>query len=77
MNLPDVAGLPLHPLIVHAVMVLLPLTALALALGAVVPAARRRLVIVTPLAALLVLVLVPVTILAGEDLKEVVGPLSA
>lgn len=77
MNLPDVAGLPLHPLIVHAVVVLLPLTALALALGAVVPAARRRLGIVTPLAALLVLVLVPVTILAGEDLKEVVGPLPA
>lgn len=77
MNLPDVAGLPLHPLIVHAVVVLLPLAALALALGAVVPAARRRLGIVTPLAALLVLVLVPVTILAGEDLKEVVGPLPA
>jgi hypothetical protein len=77
MNLPDVAGLPLHPLIVHAVVVLLPLTALALVLGTLVPAARRRLGIVTPLAALVVLALVPVTILAGEDLKRIVGPLPA
>jgi len=77
MDLPDIAGLPLHPLIVHAVVVLLPLTALAVVLGAVLPAARRRLGVVTPLAALIVLALVPVTILAGEDLKEVVGPLPA
>ncbi|WP_309127924.1 DUF2231 domain-containing protein [Microbacterium sp.] len=77
MDLPDIAGLPLHPLIVHALVVLLPLTAIALVLGAIVPAARRRLGAVTPLAALLVLALVPVTILAGEDLKETVGPLPA
>ena len=30
----QVAGLPLHPLIVHAVVVLTPLTVLALLLGA-------------------------------------------
>ncbi|MFD5215640.1 DUF2231 domain-containing protein [Microbacterium sp. NPDC058345] len=77
MDLPDIAGLPLHPLIVHAVVVLLPLTALALVLGTLIPAARRRLGVVTPLAALFVLALVPVTILAGEDLKEVAGPLPA
>ncbi|GAT72548.1 hypothetical protein MHM582_1022 [Microbacterium sp. HM58-2] len=75
MDLFEFAGLPLHPLIVHAVVVLVPLTALALVLGALIPAARRRLGIVTPLAALLVAVLVPVTILAGERLKEEVGPI--
>lgn len=71
----EIAGLPLHPLIVHAVVVLTPLTALALVLGALFPAVRRRLGIVTPLAALVVAVLVPVTISAGESLKQLVGPL--
>ncbi|MFD4420803.1 DUF2231 domain-containing protein [Agromyces sp. NPDC058484] len=73
----DVAGLPLHPLIVHATVVLTPLTVLALLLGAFWPAARRRLGIVTPLAALAVLVLVPVTVAAGLSLAEVIGPIPA
>lgn len=77
MDLPDIAGLPLHPLIVHAVVVLLPLTAFAVVLAAIVPAAQRRLGLVTPLAALLVLGLVPFTLLSGEQLKETVGPLPA
>lgn len=70
----EISGLPLHPLLVHAVVVLTPLTALALVLGSLVPAARRRLGIVTPLAALLLVVLVPVTVAAGEALRDVVGP---
>ncbi len=69
----QIAGLPLHPLIVHAVVILTPLTVLALLLGAFWPAARRRLGIVTPLAALVVLVLVPITVVAGESLEELVG----
>jgi len=73
----EIAGLPLHPLIVHAVVVLVPLTALALVLGALFPAVRKRLGIVTPVAALLVLALVPVTMLAGEALAERVGPIPA
>ncbi len=73
----QVGGLPLHPLLVHAVLVLLPLTTLAVALAHVWPAARRRLGIVTPLAALLVLVLVPITQRAGEQLATVVGPIPA
>ncbi|WP_232466268.1 DUF2231 domain-containing protein [Diaminobutyricimonas sp. LJ205] len=73
----QIGGLPLHPLIVHAVVVLTPLTVLALLLGTFWPAARRRLGIVTPLAALLVLVMVPITVLAGRELKEIVGPLPA
>jgi hypothetical protein len=73
----DVAGLPLHPLIVHAVVVLTPLTVLALLLGTFWPAARRRLGIVTPLAALVVLVLVPITVNAGLALAELIGPVPA
>ena len=69
----QIAGLPLHPLIVHLVVVLTPLTVLALLLGAVWPAARSRLGILTPLAALLVLALVPLTVAAGQSLEAVVG----
>lgn len=77
MDLFDIAGLPLHPLIVHAVVILVPLTGLALILGALLPAARKRLGVVTPIAALFVLVLVPITVLAGEALAQDVGPVPA
>lgn len=77
MDLFEIAGLPLHPLIVHAVVILVPLTALALILGAFLPAARTRLGVVTPIAALIVLLLVPVTMLAGEALAQQVGPIPA
>lgn len=77
MDLFEIAGLPLHPLIVHAVVVLVPLTALALILGALLPAMRKRLGIVTPIAALIVLGLVPLTMLAGEALAQKVGPVPA
>lgn len=75
MNLFDfeLAGLPLHPLLVHATVVLTPLTALALAIAALWPAARRRMGLALPIAALIVAVLVPVTILAGESLADLVG----
>ena len=68
-----IAGLPLHPLLVHAVVVLTPLTALAVALVAVWPAARRRLGWAPPIAALGVAALVPVTVLAGQSLASAVG----
>ncbi len=77
MDLFEIAGLPLHPLLVHAVVVLVPLTALALVLGSLVPSVRTRLGIVTPLSALLVLALVPVTMLAGEALAQRLGPIPA
>ncbi|MFE6995454.1 DUF2231 domain-containing protein [Microbacterium sp. NPDC057659] len=68
-----IAGLPLHPLLVHAVVVLTPLTALAVALAAVWPAARRRLGWAPPVAAVIVAGLVPVTVLAGQNLAATVG----
>jgi hypothetical protein len=68
-----IAGLPLHPLLVHAVVVLTPLAALTVALVAVWPAARRRLGWAPPVAALVVAGLVPVTVLAGQSLAATVG----
>lgn len=68
-----IAGLPLHPLLVHAVVVLAPLTALAVGLAALWPAARRRLGYAPAAGALLVAALVPVTVLAGEDLAAAIG----
>lgn len=75
MNPFEVAGLPLHPLVVHGAVVLVPLTALALVLGAILPSARRRLGAVTPLAAVVTVVLVYVAVVSGGALKEIVGPL--
>lgn len=63
-------GLPLHVLIVHAVVIVVPLAALCALLTAFWPAARRRLGIVTPLVALAALVLVPVAVQAGEWLQS-------
>lgn len=71
----QVGGLPLHPLLVHAVVVLIPLAVAAVGLSQFWPEARRRLGVLTPLSALAMALLVPVTIRAGEQLKEVVGPL--
>jgi hypothetical protein len=72
-NLNTFAGLPLHILLVHAMVVLGPLTALAVLLHAFWPAARRRLGVVTPLGGLVVLVLTPLTVQAGEYLQTIVG----
>lgn len=71
----QIGGLPLHPLLVHAAVVLVPLAVAAVVLAQFWPAARRRLGAVTPLAAIAVAVVVPLTLLAGLQLKEVVGPL--
>jgi hypothetical protein len=47
MDFPTIGGLPAHPLIVHATVVLVPLAAAAVALHAFWPAARARLGLVT------------------------------
>ncbi len=66
-------GLPLHPLLVHAVVVLLPLTAVVVVLHACWPAARRRLGVLTPILAGVTLGLVPITAQAGEALRASIG----
>lgn len=70
----EINGLPAHPLLVHATVVLLPLAALALVVHVLWPAARRRLGMVTPILALVALLLVPVTTSAGEALAGRLDP---
>ena len=59
-------GLPAHVLLVHAMVVLAPLTALLEILCAILPAARRRLVWLVLILALVTLGLTPLTTEAGE-----------
>jgi hypothetical protein len=65
-----VNGLPAHVLFVHFVVVLVPLTALALVVCAIWPAAAQRMGIVLPLLALITFASVPLTTGAGEWLEE-------
>jgi uncharacterized membrane protein len=67
-------GLPAHPLLVHFVVVLLPLAAICAVLSVVWPAARRKLGVITPLLALVALVLIPLTTSAGEALDKKTPP---
>lgn len=62
-------GLPAHILLVHLVVVLVPLTALALAVCALWPSAAQRMGIVLPLLALVTLASVPLTTQAGDWLE--------
>ncbi|MDF3298574.1 DUF2231 domain-containing protein [Streptomyces tropicalis] len=63
-------GLPAHILLVHFVIVLVPLTAVALVVCALWPAGARRLGLVLPLLALVTLASVPLTTSAGEWLER-------
>ena len=65
-----VNGLPAHVLLVHVVVMLVPLAAIALVAFAAWPTARHRLGVVLPLLALAALISVPVTTHAGEWLEE-------
>ncbi|MEU4035032.1 DUF2231 domain-containing protein [Streptomyces collinus] len=65
-----VNGLPAHVLLVHVVVVLIPLAALALVAAAVWPRAARRLGVLLPALALVALVSVPLTTQAGEWLER-------
>ncbi|WP_416484811.1 DUF2231 domain-containing protein [Streptomyces sp. CL12] len=65
-----VNGLPAHVLLVHVVVVLVPLTALALVAAAIWPRAARRLGVLLPALGLVSLVSVPLTTSAGEWLER-------
>jgi cytochrome bd-type quinol oxidase subunit 2 len=65
-----VNGLPAHVLLVHAIVVLLPLSALLLVLTAASPAIRRRLAGPNAILSVLVVLLVPLTTSAGEWLES-------
>ncbi|WP_055557706.1 DUF2231 domain-containing protein [Streptomyces sp. NBRC 110028] len=70
MNVGLINGLPGHPLFVHGAAVLVPLTALALAVCALWPAVAHRLGLVLPVMGLVTLVLVVLTTESGEWLEE-------
>jgi hypothetical protein len=63
-----VGGLPLHPLVAHAVVVLMPLAALGALASAVRPAWRAQLGVPTLLVALADPASVPVAVLSGQQL---------
>ena len=67
-------GLPAHPLVVHAVVVLVPLSALAGLVVAVWPAARERYAPVALGIATLALTSVPLATHTGEQLESHVRP---
>jgi hypothetical protein len=70
----EISGLPAHALLVHVVVVLVPVAAVMVICSAVWPAARARLGVGTPIAALLALIAVPITTHAGEWLEARVAP---
>ncbi len=65
-----IGGIPLHPLIVHAVVVLVPLASLLLLLAALSPRIRHWAGILTPITATLALVMVPLATESGEALEK-------
>lgn len=67
-------GLPAHPLIVHAVVVLVPLAALSGLVVAVWPAARARYAPLGLAIATLALICVPLATHTGEQLESHVRP---
>ncbi|MCX4399315.1 hypothetical protein OOK39_43640 [Streptomyces sp. NBC_00264] len=70
MGLDLINGIPAHVLFVHAVVVLVPLTALALILCAAIPSVMRRFGLALPALALVSLISVPLTTHAGEWLER-------
>lgn len=66
----EINGLPLHPLLVHAGVVLIPLAALAGLGFAVLPRWRDRLRWPTAIGAVLSLVLVQVLVVSGRTLMD-------
>jgi uncharacterized membrane protein len=68
-----ITGLPLHPLVVHFVVVLLPIASLGALLCAVWPAVRRRFGWLTVAAAAVATALVPVATMSGDNLKQGLG----
>jgi hypothetical protein len=66
-------GLPLHALVVHFTVVLLPIAALGSLLTALWPAVRRRFGWLTVAAAAVATALVPVSTISGENLEAGLG----
>ena len=72
-----IAGLPIHPLVVHAVEVIVPLAAVVVLLAALWPRFRRWAYLLPAILGLAALVLVPVATQSGEALEERVDETAA
>jgi hypothetical protein len=68
--LDSIFGLPVHPLLVHATVVVLPLAALAVGLAALWPAFRRRAGAAPVALSVVALVLVPLSVQSGKALGD-------
>lgn len=66
-------GLPIHPLVVHAVVVLLPLAVLGTIAIAVRPSWRARYGVIVTAVALLAVFFIPIATSSGESLQARVG----
>jgi hypothetical protein len=64
-----IGGIPAHPLLVHAVVVLLPLAAVGAVVVASRPVWRRRFGVAVLLIAVVGVATVPFTVVAGEQLR--------
>jgi hypothetical protein len=69
----EINGLPAHALLVHVVVVVLPLAAVAAVIASAWPAAQRKLTFLVPLAAVVGAAAVPITVRAGHDLDNKLG----
>jgi hypothetical protein len=68
-----VGGIPAHPLVIHAVVVLLPLSAVGTLLVVARPLWRSQLAVWVLILAFLGVFAVPVATRTGEQLKEAIG----
>jgi uncharacterized membrane protein len=66
-------GLPLHPLVIHVTVVLLPLAALAVLLAGVWPRARRSFRVAPLVLSVLAVLLLAVTYQTGNNLRSEIG----
>ncbi|MCF8588886.1 DUF2231 domain-containing protein [Gordonia liuliyuniae] len=66
-------GLPLHPLVVHLVVVIVPLAALAVVVAALWPRARTWMGPMPLILALVGLIATPIASTAGENLEDRLG----
>jgi hypothetical protein len=71
--MPTLNGLPLHPLVVHAVVVLLPLAVLGVAALAIRPSLVDRFGALVVGVTVLATVCIPIATSTGEDLEHRVG----
>lgn len=72
--MPDaIGGIPLHPLVVHVVIVLIPLTGIGVILVAFIPRWRQRYGGLVALFALAALIATPIAKMSGENFRDELG----